>query len=43
MNIIYTRVRSSLPGDYKPDLIILSLLGKEWIGCNFISQIVVEL
>lgn len=43
VNIIWKRVRSRLPVDYKPDLIVLSLLGKEWIGCNFVSPIMVEL
>lgn len=32
MNIIYVSVRNSLPVGYKSDLIILNLLGKEWIG-----------
>ena len=32
MNIIYMSVRNSLPVDYKSDLIILNLLGKEWCG-----------
>lgn len=32
MNIIYIRVINSFPVDYKTDLIILNLWGKEWIG-----------